>query len=170
LKKTFFTKTDKLHNVVLPIFLFEAWYILFALIIVVIIEAFIVSKTLKIKFVKSFKYLLFVNIITTLLGFILQAILRMTVLLTLTDGENKILNILLGNFGASESNFETDIIIELLISLIITCALSIYIEYRELKKILTTVPENDILKSMIIANSVSYILIFIYLLFILKFA
>ncbi len=171
MKKLFLVKTDKLYNVVLPIFLFEAWYILFALVIVVVIEAFIVSKTLKLTFVKSFNYLLFVNIVTSLFGFLLQGILRMIILMTLTDGNSKILNILLGNFGASESNFKSDIIIELFISLIITCGLSVYIEYKSLKRILKqTIPKNTIFKNILIANSVSYILIFAYLIFILKVA
>ena len=167
---TILRKTDKLYNAILPIFLFEAWYILLALLIVVIVEAFIVSKILNLTFAKSFKYLLLVNIFTTFLGFILQGILRIMILMVIrTDGESKIINILLGNYGVDKSNFTLEIVLELLISLSITFALSVYYEYKSLEKILADIkPKKLIFKSIFIANAVSYILIFIYLLLCLK--
>ena len=161
-----------IYNVVLPMFLFEAQLILIGLVAVVIIEAIIISKILKIDFWYSLKNTLIVNIVTTLFGFILQGILKLIFGMLITDGENSFMNILWGNVGYSDkySNFTIIVIGDLIVSLIITCSLSIFIEYKHMKQIIKKgKPEKLIFKSVLVANLCSYFAILVYLLINLKF-
>ena len=158
--------TTNIYNFVLPILFFEALYLLYALLAIVLIEAYIISKRFKLPLPKTYKYLFLVNVISTLVGLLFQGILRLLIGYSafFIFGESKIMNVLAGNIDWDNSNFNIESILEIIIALTLTCLVSIYIEYKCLKGVLgDRFSNNEIRKSVKIANFVSYVLLLIYM-------
>jgi hypothetical protein len=138
---------------------------LWVLLVVVVIEAYVISRLLKKTFKDSFGDVLYINIITTLIGFVLQGIIRLALLMTLSDGESEILNILLGNLGTIENNFTVDKIIELAIGLSFGFVISFYFEWKFLMRFISIkYTKIEVRNAVIWANLASYIFLFFYVL------
>lgn len=160
-----------LLNAVLPLFFFEWWYILLALVFVVIIEAFILSKFFTIKFKLIWYEILMMNIFSTLGGFFIQGTVRLILGLSLfTHFENyskfPLLDAIWGNVAYPvHSKITTEIIFDLIISLLITLNTSIFMEYHSIKrnKIFNDLKKPKILKGVIITNIISYVLLSIWI-------
>ncbi len=132
---------NKLYNAVLPLFFYEWWYILIALVFVVIVEAFIFSKFFRVNFKLIWHDVLIMNICSTLGGFFIQGVIRVALGLSLfsyVENYSKfpVLDIIFGNVGYPiNSKITTEIIFDLIISLLITLIISIFMEYYSIKRI-----------------------------------
>ncbi|WP_326982475.1 hypothetical protein VUJ46_20205 [Chryseobacterium sp. MYb264] len=162
---------NRLFNAALPLFFFEWWYILLALVFVVIVETFIFSKFFQIKFKSILHEVLIMNIVSTLGGFFLQGLIRVIVGISLfTHFKNyskyPLLNIICGNVSYPvNSKITSEIIFDLIISLVIALTISIFMEYHSIKrnKIFNNLKKPKILKGVIIANIISYVLLSIWI-------
>ena len=158
---------NKLFNAVLPLFFYEWWYILIALIFVVTIEAFIFSKFFRINLKLIWHDVLIMNIFSTLGGFFIQGIIRLALGISLfSNFENyskfPILDIIFGNIEYPiHSKITNEIVLDLIISLLITLSISIFMEYYSIKnnKVFGNYKNNKIFKGVIIANLISYTLL-----------
>lgn len=162
---------NKLFNAVLPLFFYEWWYLLVALIFVVAIESFIFSKFFRVKLKLIWHDVLIMNIFSTLGGFFIQGTIRMTLgILLFSNFKNyskfQVLDIIFGNVEYPiHSKITPEIILDLIISLLITLTISIFLEYYSIKKnkIFGDYKKNKIFKGVIIANLISYTLLIIWI-------
>lgn len=157
-----------LYNFILPLIFLEWWYVLLALIFVVLIETFIVKIFIKEKFRRLFALLFKANIITTFLGFLLQGIIRLilgVIIITTTDQDFKfypVIQGILGNVGIGRrpSKFDISAISEVITSMIVCLVLSIIIEKRVIKNDLhETYNSSLISKAVLMANVISYLIL-----------
>lgn len=162
---------NKLYNAVLPLFFYEWWYILIALVFVVILEAFIFSKFFQVNFKLIWHDVLIMNICSTLGGFFIQGVIRVALGLSLfsyVENYSKfpVLDIIFGNVGYPiNSKITPEIIFDLIISLLITLIISIFMEYYSIKKnkVFGDFKKNKIFKGVIITNLISYTLLTVWI-------
>ena len=158
---------SKLLNAILPLFFFEWWYILVAFVFVILVESFIFSKFFRINLKLIWYEILIMNIFSTLGGFLIQGVIRLTLgLLLFSYLENysdfTLLNIIFGNVEYPvNSEVTQEVIFDLVISLIITLTISIFMEYSSIRKnkIFENFKKKEIIKGVIIANLSSYVLL-----------
>ena len=156
-------------DVVLPFLFFELWYIIIAFVFVVLIETFIVRLFLRNSFFKLFKILLKANFQTTIIGYFLQGVVRIIILfiaasLNFKLTGNDIFNALVENVGIGFQN-RTSVLITICTSMIIALGISIVVERKVLIKSLNNEAINKITTSIILANIVSYCLLFVWIYF-----
>lgn len=162
---------NKLYNAALPLFFYEWWYILIALLFIVTVEAFIFSKFFRINFKLIWYDVLIMNIFSTLGGFFIQGIIRIALGISLFSyfenySKFPVFDIIFGNIEYPiHSKITAEIIFDLIISLLITFTISIFMEYYSIKKnkFFGDFKHNKILKGVIIVNLASYALLSIWI-------
>lgn len=183
---SYVTKQPKvLYNVVLPLIFTEVWSVLLAFIGVVLIEALIIKAMLKDNFENVIKKIIYVNFITTILGYLLQGIARCMALPLIASlnnfpksllYKNEVVAGLFGNVGSAFMPmrlFEKVPVatsVEIGMSFLITFTISVIFETRSLKKAYAGNEEiqRHIPNTVLIANIVSYILLLIWVLYYIK--
>jgi hypothetical protein len=172
-------KANKLFNMAIPLFFIEWWFVMIAFIFIALIESFIVNFFIKKGYRKLFKILLIANLLTTLLGYLLQGIARTIITIILwviglkyeSFGnllENPIIEGIIGGVtpqkGGGTPDFTLDVIFAIATSILITFTLSVVIERKILIKHLGSEFERSLItKSILIANIVSYTLLTIWI-------
>lgn len=154
-----------LLNVLLPFLFFEIYSILIAFIFVVAIETIIIKHYFKIQVIDIAKICFKANFWTTLIGYLLQGLLRLLIGLIIfgaTDklNDNSYFQGFMGNVGITKKVY-TDIDIKTLTTIITSSifALIISIIFENkvfIKKFALQVDKSLITKSILIANVVSY--------------
>lgn len=164
------SKSVYLYNAVIPILFFEIWNIILAFLFIICVETFIISIITKLSYSKLFRVVLIANLITTIIGYLMQGILRMLIFIPISGvfGFPKFLDIIGGNLSiqsyATNSGLPYELIINFSISMIITFFISVYYEKKYLlkKKVFS---EKTLGFSVLIANLVSYSLLFIWIIY-----
>jgi hypothetical protein len=164
-----------LPDVVLPFLFFEIWYVFLAFFFIVLIETLVVRLFLKENLVRLFKVLLKANFWTTIVGYIIQGLIRIfigfiAIMSNLHSADNEIFNGLVGNVGLGSrkltSQLDKSTLVALWTSIIIALSISIILErkilIRELNK---DIRVRNITFSITIANVVSYCFLFIWIYF-----
>ena len=163
-------KSIYLYNVVIPILFFEMWNVMLAFLFIVFIEAAIISFFIKINFYKLIKSVFIANLITTIIGYLIQGILRMLIFIPISGlfGFPKFLDIIGGNLSlesyATNSGLPYEIIIYFSISMIIAFFISVHFEKTYLLGAIDA-DKKRIEFSVLIANIVSYTLLFIWIIY-----
>jgi hypothetical protein len=158
-----------LLNVILPFFFFELQYVLIAFVFVVLVETTVVCLFIKEPFPRLFRLMAFVNVLTTLLGYCLQAVIRFIIGLVSyialnIHTEDPFIAGLFGNVGFRGE--KASVLTTVLTSMIITFFISILVETRSLiKKLDSTNSTSRITIGVLVANFVSYsgLFCFVYL-------
>jgi hypothetical protein len=157
-------------NVILPFLFFELWYVFIAFLLVVLLETFVVKYFLKQKFLSLFKILLEGNFVTTLGGYFFQGLIRfilgMVVLAVVGDTTYlPVWDAVVGNVSFSKLHPDEMLVLLTVSISIITCfILSIIIERKMLKaKLGDLVPPKLIVKSIVLANTFSYIVLAVWI-------
>jgi len=166
-------KNDYLFNMVLPLILWEWWYVLLAFIIIVFIETYIVKFYTKVDFLKLFNIFIVANLITTIGGYLAQGILRVIIggfLYTVPKvnfDSYPVVEGILGNVAIGKEyipKFTTEVISTIATSIIITFTLSVIIERKYvLKNIKPSIDISLTSKGVIVANVISYTLLTIWI-------
>jgi hypothetical protein len=164
-----------LPDVVIPFLFFELWYVLLAFIFVVFIETFVVKLFLNERFIRIFKVLLVANFWTTIVGYFLQGLIRISIGFIAIVSNNKIegndfLNSLMGNVSVDSGKLTHKINISILITLCTSVIIALVISIIAERKILIKefdkgLSDRNITISITIANVVSYSLLFIWIYF-----
>lgn len=156
---------NHLYNFILPLIFLEWWYVMLALIFVVLIETYIVKLFIKEKFRRLLVLLFRANVITTLLGFLLQGIIRLIIgmiIYSTTDHDFEhypVIEGILGNVGMG-TRLDSAAISEIITSMIICLVLSVIIERSMIKKDLQETHKSTVItKSVLIANIISYLIL-----------
>lgn len=137
-----FTKKIVLYDVALPLIFAEVWSVALAFFVVVLIEAWIIKNIIKVDFSEIIGKIIYVNFLTTIVGYFLQGIGRIIILslalkLDMTF-KNQYVQGLAGNVGSTHTGI-FDIVpiasaVEIGASFIIAFILSVVIETRSLKR------------------------------------
>lgn len=144
-----------------------------ALIFVVIIETFILSKIFNTSFKILWIEVLNMNIFSTLGGFLAQGFIRLILGITFfTQFDNyskfPVLAIIFSNVGYPvNTKITAEIIFDLVLSLIITFLISIFMEYHAFKRniIFDKFKKKELLLGVFTANLISYTLLSIWVFF-----
>lgn len=157
-------------NFILPFIFFEIWYVLLAFVFVVLIETVVIKLFCKKDFALLFKVLLKANFWTTIVGYAAQGIIMlmlgifaMAAIDISTD--NKIINGLVGNGGINYKGlgrFGEPVTVTILTSMLIGLIISIVVERRILIKALHKAIEPWVITGIVIANLLSYMLLFVW--------
>jgi len=157
-----------LLDVVLPFLFFELWYVLIALIFVVLIETIILRFYIKEKWIGLFLIVLKANFWTTVVGYLAQGLIRIIIGFVVFAAnqnlsENKLFDSLVGNIGLGYK-INKYILINLFTSIILALVISIVVERRILiKELDKDFGIRKITIGVTIANVVSYCLLFIWI-------
>ncbi len=159
----------RFYNFILPILFFEIWNVLLAFIFVVVIESFIISLFSKTNIRDLFKIVLIANLITTIFGYIGQALIRAILILPFIQvfGFLKWLNVFAGNLSM-ESYVESpgvpiELLVNFVLSMLLAFIISVFVEKRYITKGLKN--KGNLTLSIIVANIISYIVLFSWILF-----
>ncbi|MEN8119451.1 MAG: hypothetical protein ABFS35_03855 [Bacteroidota bacterium] len=169
------TKEQKLksitfYNTIIPIIFFELWNVLLAFIFIVFIETLIISLLTKLSFSKLFSVVLIANLITTIIGYLGQGILRMLIFIPISGllGYIKFLDIIGGNLSLESYESKPGIPYELMInfslSMIFAFIISVYFEKKHIDREFND-DEKITVKPILIANIISYVLLFFWILY-----
>ncbi|MBV6483826.1 MAG: hypothetical protein KFKLKKLM_00283 [Flavobacteriales bacterium] len=172
-------RSGYLFNMALPLFFIEWWFVWIAFVFIIIIETYIVHLFLKKGLVKTFKLLFLANLLTTIIGYLSQGIVRVifSVLFFILSFRFKVLEdvimhpVIQGVFagvvpekGGGKTEFTLDVIIAISTSILITFLISLIVERRILiSKLEMEFEKKLISKAIIIANLISYILLSIWI-------
>lgn len=140
-----------LYNVVLPLIFVEVWSVFLAFIAIVIIETLVIKTILKERFEDVIKKIICVNFLTTVIGYLVQGIVRLMALLLALPSilprdihhilwDNEFVAGFFGNVGSTNIPsrlFETEFlstVVDIATSFIITFIISVVVETRSLRK------------------------------------
>ena len=172
-------RSGYLFNMALPLCFIEWWFVRIALIFIIIIETYIVHLFLKKEIVRTFKILFLANLLTTIIGYLTQGIIRVflaTAFFFLSLRFKMLDDVIMhpviqGVFagvvpvkGGGKSEFTPDVIIAILTSIFLTFLISLIVERKILiSKLGMEFEKKLISKAIIIANIISYILLSIWI-------
>jgi hypothetical protein len=155
-----------LLNAAIPLFFIEWWYVLLALVGVVLIEATILKMYLSNSFIQIAKWIFKANLISTLGGYIAQSVVRfiigIVIFLSVSDrGDNtSVLDTLFGNIGVGKYQGgwkNPTILFNFIIAFSICFILSVTIESRLIRRYAGEQKlKKDLWKGVIVANIISY--------------
>lgn len=164
-----------LFDVILPLVFFEVWSVFLAFAGVVILEAWIINKIIKQDYKSVLRKTAVVNFFTTIVGYLLQGILRFIFLMCMPPSnilwDNPFVAGFFGNVGAGYFSIHPiATIVEVSTSFLITFILSVIIETRRLKRSYAVNEEIQELipKATLSANIASYLLLLIWVLYYIK--
>lgn len=138
-------RSGYLFNMALPLFFIEWWFVWIALIFIIIIETYIVHLFLKKEIVRTFKILFLANLLTTIIGYLTQGIIRVflaTAFFFLSLRFKMLDDVIMhpviqGVFagvvpvkGGGKSEFTPDVIIAILTSIFLTFLISLIVERK----------------------------------------
>lgn len=173
-------KPTVLYNVVLPLFFVEVWSVFLAFIGIVIIEAWVINKILKDNFRNVVKKIIYINFLTTVIGYLLQGIVRLIVLSLVPPArilwDNEFVAGLMGNVGSTTAPMRLlekepiSTIVAIGTSFLITFIISVVVETRSLRKAYAGNEEVQRLipTATLKANVVSYCLLLAWVLYYVK--
>lgn len=162
-----------LFNMAIPLFFIEWVYVILAFLFVLIIESFVINFILKQGFKTTIKLVFLANLVTTVIGYFVQGIIRLTILILIFFGiiiinpefdydvNPIIVGILSGvtpEKGGGDFEFSTEIIISIITSIVFAFIISVFVERKLILKTLPIgVNKNLASKAIIIGNIISYI-------------
>lgn len=157
----------------IPLFFIEWVYVILAFLFVLIIESFVINFFLKQGFKTTIKLVFLANLVTTVIGYFVQGIIRLTILILIFFGiiiinpefdydvNPIIVGILSGvtpEKGGGNFEFSTEIIISIITSIVFAFIISVFVERKLILKTLPNgVNKNLASKAIIIGNIISYI-------------
>ena len=152
-------------NVIIPLLAYEFSVVLMVFVLIVLIEALILSYHTGIVFLESLKLISTANVLSTIFGYIGLGILRLisfgSISLVFQTFNNPVLKGLSGNMGMYHfeynPGFPIEIIVNFIFGFLLALLLSIIIEYRFLRK---RIINKRLKKAIIICNIISYLLIY----------
>jgi len=172
-----YTKPTVLYNVVLPLIFVEVWSVFLAFIGIIIIEAWVINKILKDNFKNVVKKIIYINFLTTVIGYLFQGIVRLIVLLVAPIlWDNKFVAGLMGNVGSATVPMQLlekeplSTIVAIGTSFLITFIISVVVETRSLRRAYAGNEEVQRLipTATLKANAVSYCLLLVWVLYYVK--
>lgn len=170
-----------LFNVAIPLFFFEWFYVILAFIFVMFIESIVINLFLNQGFKMTIKLVFLVNIVTTILGYFVQGITRLIILMLLFYGiiiinpefdfyvNPFIVGVLSGvtpEKGSGSFVFTTEIIISIITSIVFAFTISVIVERKLLIAMMNSEKNKKLIsKAIIIGNIVSYLFLSAWIVF-----
>ncbi len=160
-----------LNNLILPFIFFEIFGVLLGLIFVIGIEIIIISYLVKFEIDDLQTICIKANIVTTLIGYFSQGILRFIFGMTINSerfDDNSYVQGILGTIGFTK-NVNLEIATSITVSIIIAFLISSIFELKfYLKKKYNQYERISITKSVVLANLISYIFLYFLIYFLNK--
>lgn len=157
----------------IPLFFFEWFYVVLAFLFVLLIESIIINFFLKQGLKTTIKLVFLANLVTTIVGYFIQGIIRLIILVLFFFGiiiinpnfnydvNPIILGLLSGvtpEKGGGTFEFTTEVIASIITSIVFSFIISVIVERKLLVKMMNSEKDKKLIsKAIIIANFVSYI-------------